>query len=181
MGKKSNSMCQSCVVHTSREHLMGYSIPGWDLNSTPSECKWDARHYVRRRVQQFVIFLCCNGCNTVWLWTESWVGKRSWPILSNKLYIRLEVELSRIMSVYGLDDRAIEVQSPERRRIFPLASVSRPALGPTQPPVQWVPGILSPGIKHGRGVNLTTHPHLVPRSRMSKSYTSSPSKRLHGV
>jgi hypothetical protein len=25
--------------------------------------------------------------------------------------------------------------------IFPLASVSRPALGPTQPPVQWAPGV----------------------------------------
>jgi hypothetical protein len=30
-------------------------------------------------------------------------------------------------------------------RIFPLASVSRPALGPTQLPVQWVPRVLSPG------------------------------------
>jgi hypothetical protein len=28
----------------------------------------------------------------------------------------------------------------------------------------------------GRGVTLTTHPHLVLRSRMSRSYTSSPSK-----
>jgi hypothetical protein len=35
-------------------------------------------------------------------------------------------------------------------RIFPLASVSRPALGPTQPPVQWVLGVLSPGVKRGR-------------------------------
>jgi hypothetical protein len=50
------------------------------------------------------------------------------------------------------------------QRIFPLASVSRPALGPTQPPVQWVPGVLSPGVKRGRGVVLTTHRHLVPRS-----------------
>jgi hypothetical protein len=50
------------------------------------------------------------------------------------------------------------------QRIFPLSSVSRPALGPTQPPVQWVTGVLSPGVKRGRGVMLTTHPHLVPRS-----------------
>jgi hypothetical protein len=28
--------------------------------------------------------------------------------------------------------------------------------------------------KRGRGVTLTTHPHQVPRSRMSRSYTSSP-------
>jgi hypothetical protein len=44
--------------------------------------------------------------------------------------------------------------------------VSRPALGLTQPPVQWVPGIISPGQKRGRGVTLTTHPHLVPRSEL---------------
>jgi hypothetical protein len=65
--------------------------------------------------------------------------------------------------------------------IFSLASVSRPALGPTQPPVQWVSGVLSPGVKRGREVTLTTRPHLSPRSRMSRSYTSSPLKRLCGV
>jgi len=59
--------------------------------------------------------------------------------------------------------------------------VSRPALRPSQSPVQWVPGVLSPGVKRGRGVMLTTHTHLVLRSRMSRSYTSSPPKRLHGV
>jgi hypothetical protein len=51
------------------------------------------------------------------------------------------------VSDYGLDDRAIGVRFPAVAKIFPLSSVSRPALGPTQPPVQWVPGILSPGIK----------------------------------
>jgi hypothetical protein len=59
-------------------------------------------------------------------------------------------------------------------RIFPLASLSRPALGPTQSPVQWIPGVLSPGLRRGQGVTLTTHPHLAPRSRLSRSYTSSP-------
>jgi hypothetical protein len=82
---------------------------------------------------------------------------------------------------YGLDDRAIEVRSPAKEKGFFLQPVSRPALGPTQPPVQWVPGVLSPGLKHGLGVTLTTHPHLVPRLRMNRSYTSSPPKRLHDV
>jgi hypothetical protein len=31
-----------------------------------------------------------------------------------------------------------------------------------------------PGVKHGQSVTLTTHPHLMPRSRMSRSYISSP-------
>jgi hypothetical protein len=31
-----------------------------------------------------------------------------------------------------------------------------------------------PGVKRGRGVTLTTHPHPMPTSRMSRSYTSSP-------
>jgi hypothetical protein len=44
------------------------------------------------------------------------------------------------------------------QEIFPVASVSRPALLPTQPSIQWVPGFLSPGVKRGRGVTLTTHP-----------------------
>jgi hypothetical protein len=37
---------------------------------------------------------------------------------------------------------------------------------PTQPPIQWVPGI-----KRGRGVTQASHLHLVPRLRMSRSYT----------
>jgi hypothetical protein len=63
------------------------------------------------------------------------------------------------VSDYGLDDRAFEVRSPARAwRISPLASVSRPALGPTQPPVQRMPGGPFLGLKRGQGVTLTTHP-----------------------
>jgi hypothetical protein len=72
----------------------------------------------------------------------------------------------------GWTTRRKKFDPRQRRKHF--SSVFKPALGPTQSPVQWVPGVISPGLKRGRGVTLTTHPHLVPRSRMSRSYTSSP-------
>jgi hypothetical protein len=57
------------------------------------------------------------------------------------------VSSGSIVSDYRLDDREIGVRSRRGQRIFPLACVSRPALRPTQPPVQWVPEVLSPGVK----------------------------------
>jgi len=63
---------------------------------------------------------------------------------------------------YGLDGPE---SNPGGEEIF---RPSRSALGPTQPPVQWVPG-LSRGVKCGRGVLLANHPLLVPRSWKSKA------------
>jgi hypothetical protein len=45
---------------------------------------------------------------------------------------------------YGLDGRG---WIPGRGKIFLFSTASRPVLGPTQPPIQWVPGTLSPGVK----------------------------------
>jgi hypothetical protein len=64
-----------------------------------------------------------------------------------------------IVSDCGLDGRVMQDRSLEKeKRIFPLTYVFRPAVEPTQLPVQWVPRVLSPGVKRGRGVTLTTHP-----------------------
>jgi hypothetical protein len=65
------------------------------------------------------------------------------------------VSSDSIVSDYGLDDRSIGVRSPAGAKDFPLSPVSRPALGPTQPPVQCVLGVLSPGVKArpGRDAN----------------------------
>jgi hypothetical protein len=37
--------------------------------------------------------------------------------------------------------------SPSRVKNSFFSTASRPTLGPTQPPIQWVPGALSPGVK----------------------------------
>jgi hypothetical protein len=81
---------------------------------------------------------------------------------------------------YGLDYRAIDVRSPAEAKGFFLQPLCPDRLwGPASCTVGT--GILSPGIKHSRVVTLTTHTHLVPKLRMSRSYISSPFKRLRGV
>jgi hypothetical protein len=47
---------------------------------------------------------------------------------------------------YGLDDLGFESQ--QELGVFIFTTVSRPALGPTHPPIQWVPAAFSLGIKH---------------------------------
>jgi len=69
-----------------------------------------------------------------------------------------------IATDYGLEGLG---SNPGGDKIF---RPSRPVLGPTQPPVKWVPG-LSRGAKCGQGVLLTTHPLLVPRSWKSRALT----------
>jgi hypothetical protein len=68
----------------------------------------------------------------------------------------------------------------QRQRIFPPASCPDQLWG--------TPSLLSngyrgsfPGVKRGQGVTLTTHPYLEPKSRMRRSYTSSPPWHLHSA
>jgi hypothetical protein len=49
---------------------------------------------------------------------------------------------------YGLDDRC---SIPTEAEDFSSSLCVQIALGPTQPPVQWVSGALSPGVKRGPG------------------------------
>jgi hypothetical protein len=75
-----------------------------------------------------------------------------------------------VLRSYSDTDWTTGIRSPAED---PLASVSTPALGPTQPPVQWVPEALSRG-KAQPERNAGNLLHLVPRSRRSRSYTFFP-------
>jgi hypothetical protein len=71
---------------------------------------------------------------------------------------------------YGLGGRGLIAAGA---RFFSFFLASRAVLGPTQPPIQWVPRVLSPW-ESGQGMKLTTHLHLVLRSRMMELYLHSP-------
>jgi hypothetical protein len=79
---------------------------------------------------------------------------------------------------YGLDDRGFE--SRQGLRIFLFTAVSRPALGPTQPPIQWVSRALSKGVK--RPVHEADHsPPSSAKVKNAWSYISTPPIRLCGA
>jgi hypothetical protein len=79
--------------------------------------------------------------------------------------MRSRDSLASIGTGYGLDERGVGVTSPNAAKNFLFSTSSTPVLGFTQPPIQWVPEVLFPGVKRP-GVKLTTHLQPVPRSRI---------------
>jgi hypothetical protein len=64
--------------------------------------------------------------------------------------------------------------------IFLFITASRPALGPTQPAIQWVPGALSVGVKR-QGREVDHSPASSAEVKNEWSYTSTPLLSLNGV
>jgi hypothetical protein len=80
-------------------------------------------------------------------------------------------QLSGIALGYWLDGRVYE--SRQRVGIFLFTTVSRPALEPTQPPIQWVSGVLYLGAK--RPQREADHSTLSSAQvKNARSYTSTP-------
>jgi hypothetical protein len=79
---------------------------------------------------------------------------------------------------YRLDDRGFD--SLQRLRIFLFTTTSRPALGPTQSPIQCVSRVLSLGVKRSRREADHSHPSSAD-VKNSWRYTSIPLMCLPGV
>jgi hypothetical protein len=79
-----------------------------------------------------------------------------------------------------LDDRGSRVQFPLGLGIFLFTTAPRMALGPTQPPMQWVPGALSLGVKWP-GHECDHSPPSNAKVKNAWSYTSTPPIHLHGM
>jgi hypothetical protein len=76
---------------------------------------------------------------------------------------------------YGLDYRGSRVQLPAGTGNFIFTTASRTALGPTQPPIQWVrvPGALSLGVKRPRS-EADQSPPSSAEVKNAWSYNSTP-------
>jgi hypothetical protein len=112
-------------------------------------------------------------------WIGGWVDLRAGLDDVEKILAPTETpnrsrdNLVGIVTSYGLDDRGGLSSGPGGVKNFLLSRSSRPALRCTQPPIQWVPGTLFPGVKRpGREVD-----HSPPTSAEVKKmwiYTSTP-------
>jgi hypothetical protein len=74
----------------------------------------------------------------------------------------------------------LEFDSRRGLENFLFTTVSRRALGPTQPPIQWVPGALSLGVQQ-LGHEADHSPPSCAEVKNAWSYTSTPPIHLHGV
>jgi hypothetical protein len=85
------------------------------------------------------------------------------------------------MSDYGLHDRVIGVRTPAEAKGF--SSILCVQTGSGAHPASYSMDTTGPlpGGKAWPGRDADHSPHLVSRSRMSRSYTSSPPKRLHDM
>jgi hypothetical protein len=77
--------------------------------------------------------------------------------------------------------RSLQVRSPTEAEDFSSSLCVQTGSGAHPASCPMGTGGSFSGVKRGRGVTLTTHPRLVPRLRMSRSYTSSPPMCLHGM
>jgi len=118
-----------------------------------------------------------GGCFSAPCFVTGWGGgDMKCRIVLNKAELKLKSQVrfpwTKIKEISG-------VRFPEGLGIFLFGTVFRTVLGPTQPPIQRVPGVLSLGIKR-QGRESDHSPPYNAEDKNARSYTSTPPIHLHG-
>jgi hypothetical protein len=87
---------------------------------------------------------------------------------------------SSVGTVLGYSLDYWSFKSQQGQGIFFFTTVSRPALGPAEPPIQWIPGALFLGVKQPE-CEVDHSPPSSGKVTNVWSYTSTPPTSLHGV
>jgi hypothetical protein len=153
------------VSRTVRITIYGTLLPISSLNSDAASEVWTSGYLHLTCVRQALCRTCWN-CTVLRVLTGSMKWRHencryccnSLLLITEMSVVCLSCLLRCLLKYLNIFlTRYHSTPFPGRgKMIFPVTSVSRPALGPTQPPVQWLPWVLSPGLKHN--VTLTTHP-----------------------
>jgi hypothetical protein len=91
--------------------------------------------------------------------------------------VRISQNSVDITTTYGPDGPGFE--SRQGQQIFLFSKTFRPALGPTQPPIKWIPGFFA-GVKH-LGYEVDRSPPFSAEVKNEWSYISTPHICLHGM
>jgi hypothetical protein len=110
---------------------------------------------------------------TVWLYCVTlWGNTSKHGMFGACVELRAVIAQSLQRWATGWTIGVLRFDSRRGLGILLFTTASKTALGPTQPPIQWVPGARSLAVK------LTTHLHLVPRSRMRGAIPPLPNTSL---
>jgi hypothetical protein len=148
-----NSVCHSTAIQTDDwTHIIFVTQP--TRGGPPAWVLGEGLTTPYRKIKKKLIMKCHTGPRNWWwfLWTRS----TGWTI--------------GVLGFY----------SWRRLGIFLFTTASRTALGPTHPPIQWIPGAPSLGVKR-QGIEADHSPPPSAEVKNAWSYTSTPPIRLHGV
>jgi hypothetical protein len=162
-------MISKAPVHLLLVHVAGVRLCLWTAATSESDV-----HPLRVSSTN----LCPSNETTNLLWISYKCG--TFPLNILLLFSTIMQILSRValsVSCLATDwtTGRSRFDSRQRRKDFSSSLCVQTGSGAHPVFCTLVSRVLSPGLKRGRGVTLTTHPHLVPRSRMSRGYTSPPS------
>jgi hypothetical protein len=126
---------------------VGKIIVTWDINGTVPRSNWILETDSMKSIPSCEATILSDGQQITSILLNSKVRYR---VYNSPLLVPILSQMNPIHTGYRLDDLCSGVRVWRMLQIFLFSTAFRPALGPTQPPIQWVLGALSLGEKRLR-------------------------------